>query len=50
MAAHDYAPAAGDLHWETGFQSHIEAMRKRCATATISFEPVLRRLTELGVA
>ena len=50
MATHGYAPALGELHWETGFQRHIEAMRKRCTAARISFEPVLRRLTELGVA
>ncbi len=50
MAAHDYAPALDDLHWEPGFQRHIEAVRKRCAAARISFEPVRRRLAEIGVA
>ena len=49
MTAHGYAAALGDLHWEAAFQPHIDAMRKRCAAARISFEPVLRRLAELGV-
>lgn len=49
MAAHGYTAGLGNLRWEAGFTPHIEAMRKRCAAAHISFEPVQRRLTELGV-
>ena len=50
MLANGYAAAVDNLGWEARFQRHIDAMRKRCSAAKISFEPVIRRLAELGVA
>ena len=49
MKTHGYALQAETLAWEEGFERHIDAMRARCVSAKISFEPVERRLVELGI-
>lgn len=49
MAAHGYVPVRAGLAWDADFEPLLEAMRKRCAQAKISYAPVARRLAELGV-
>jgi len=49
LAQHGYAPAFADAAWRAEYAEPMRTLRETCAATGISFEPVARRLGELGV-
>lgn len=49
LAQHGYVPIFADGSWRAEFAEPMRMLRETCAATGISFEPVARRLEELGV-